>query len=112
MPAVGAFRRSASSQLGISTRDVAVLKNQIDLPVGDGTVVWQVAAGGPAATPVSAALLRPKMGMSKLETLCRYRSEKVDNADDLYRILDKHQFGDTIQLQIIRNVAEPAFLYA
>ena len=28
---------------------------------------------------------------------------KVGNADDLFRILDKHQVGDTVQLGIVRN---------
>ena len=28
---------------------------------------------------------------------------KVANNDDLYRILDKHQVGDTVQVQIMRN---------
>jgi S1-C subfamily serine protease len=29
--------------------------------------------------------------------------EKIANTDDLYRLLDKHQVGDTVQLQILRN---------
>jgi S1-C subfamily serine protease len=29
--------------------------------------------------------------------------EKIGDSDDLYRKLDKHQIGDTIQVQIFRN---------
>src|SRR4029078_10638939 len=37
-------------KLGISTRDVASLRNQIDLPVDDVVLIYQVARGGGAAT--------------------------------------------------------------
>ena len=36
-------------RLGITNRDVAVLANQIDLPVSDGVVIWEVAEGSAAA---------------------------------------------------------------
>ena len=91
-------------KLGISTRDVAVLKNQIDLPVGDGAVVWQVAPGGPAANAGLRGLTQTENGDVEIgDIIVGIDSEKVGNADDLYHILDKHQFGDTIQLQIVRN---------
>jgi S1-C subfamily serine protease len=91
-------------KLAISTRDVAVLKNQIDLPVGEGVVVWQVAPGGPAANAGLRGLTQTENGDVEIgDIIVGIDSEKVDNADDLYHILDKHQFGDTIQLQIVRN---------
>jgi S1-C subfamily serine protease len=91
-------------KLGISTRDVMVLKNQIDLPVGDGAVVWQVAPGGPAANAGLRGLTQTENGDVEIgDIIVGIDSEKVDNADDLYHILDKHQFGDNIQLQIVRN---------
>ena len=36
-------------KLGISSRDVELLKRQIDLPVAEGVLIWQVAPGGAAA---------------------------------------------------------------
>ena len=30
-------------------------------------------------------------------------NEKVGNSDDLFRVLDKHQIGDTVQVQIWRD---------
>src|SRR6266496_3430762 len=42
----GEVRRA---KLGITTRNVEALKNQIDLPVQDGVLIWQVAPGSAAA---------------------------------------------------------------
>ena len=33
----------------------------------------------------------------------RQLSEKVGNTDDLSRIIDKHQVGDTISVEVMRN---------
>jgi S1-C subfamily serine protease len=30
-------------------------------------------------------------------------NDKVANSDDLFRVLDKHQIGETVQVQIWRN---------
>jgi S1-C subfamily serine protease len=30
-------------------------------------------------------------------------NEKVGNSDDLFRVLDKHQIGETVQVQIWRD---------
>jgi serine protease Do len=30
-------------------------------------------------------------------------NDKVANSDDLFRVLDKHQIGDTVQVQIYRD---------
>jgi len=30
-------------------------------------------------------------------------SDKVSNTDDLYKVLDKHQIGDTVQVHIWRD---------
>jgi S1-C subfamily serine protease len=30
-------------------------------------------------------------------------NDKVGNSDDLFRVLDKHQIGETVQVQIWRN---------
>ena len=43
----GEVRRA---KLGISTRNVEALKNQVELPVSDGVLIWQVAPGGGAAS--------------------------------------------------------------
>jgi S1-C subfamily serine protease len=91
-------------KLGISSRDVEVLKRQIDLPVAQGVVIWQVAPGDAAANAGLRGLTQTENGDVELgDIIIGIDNEKVANNDDLYRILDKHQVGDTVQVQIMRN---------
>jgi S1-C subfamily serine protease len=91
-------------KLGISSRDVEVLKNQIELPVSEGVVVWQVAPGGAAANAGLRGLTQTENGDVEIgDIIVGIDGEKVASNDDLYRILDKHQVGDVVQVQIVRN---------
>ena len=91
-------------KLGISSRDVEVLKNQIELPVAQGVVIWQVAPGEAAANAGLRGLTQTENGDVEIgDIIVGIDSDKVANNDDLYRILDKHQVGDTVQVQIMRN---------
>jgi S1-C subfamily serine protease len=91
-------------KLGINSRDVEMLKSQIDLPVSDGVLIWQVAPGGAAANAGLRGLTQTENGDVEIgDIIVGINSEKIENADDLYRILDKHQVGDTVQVQVFRN---------
>jgi len=91
-------------KLGIGTRDVEVLKNQIQLPVSEGVVIWQVAPGGSAANAGLRGLTQTENGDVEIgDIIVGIDNEKVTNTDDLYRILDKHAIGDSVQVQIVRN---------
>lgn len=91
-------------KLGITTRDVELLKNQIDLPVSEGVVIWQVASGDAAATAGLRGLTQTENGDVELgDIIVGIDNEKVGNSDDLYKLLDKHQVGDTVQVQVFRN---------
>lgn len=91
-------------KLGISSRDVEVLKNQIELPVAQGVVIWQVAPGEAAANAGLRGLTQTENGDVEIgDIIVGIDGDKVANNDDLYKILDKHQVGDTIQVQIFRN---------
>jgi S1-C subfamily serine protease len=91
-------------KLGVSTRDVEILKNQIELPVSEGVVIWQVAPGEAAANAGLRGLTQTENGDVEIgDVIVGMDNEKIDNTDDLYRLLDKHQVGDTVQLQIVRN---------
>ncbi len=91
-------------KLGINTRDVSTLRNQIDLPVEDGVLIYQVARGGGAAAAGLRGVQQTEMGDVELgDIIVGINNEKVSNADDLFRILDKHQIGETVQVQIWRN---------
>lgn len=91
-------------KLGISTRDVEALKNQVELPVSEGVLIWQVAPGGAAANAGLRGLTQTENGDVEIgDIIVGIDSEKIANTDDLYRTLDKHKVGDVVQVQIIRN---------
>jgi putative serine protease PepD len=91
-------------KLGISTRDVSSLRNQIDLPVEDGVLIYQVARGGGAATAGLRGVQQTETGDVELgDIIVSIDNDKVGNSDDLFRVLDRHQIGDTVQVQIWRD---------
>ena len=91
-------------KLGIGTRDVQPLKGQLDLPVSDGVIIIQVAPGEAAANAGLRGVTQTENGDFAIgDIVLGMDNEKIANTDDLYRLLDKHQVGDTVQLQILRN---------
>jgi S1-C subfamily serine protease len=91
-------------KLGITTRDVETLKNQVELPVSNGVLIWQVAAGGPAANAGLRGLTQTENGDVEIgDVIVGIDNEKVENTDGLYRILNKHAMGEQVQVQIVRN---------
>jgi S1-C subfamily serine protease len=91
-------------KLGITTRDVETLKNQVELPVSDGVLIWQVAPGGPAANAGLRGLTQTENGDVEIgDVIVGIDNEKVENTDGLYRILNKHALGEQVQVQIVRN---------
>jgi S1-C subfamily serine protease len=83
---------------------VALLKNQVELPVSEGVMIWQVAPGGSAANAGLRGVTPTENGDLELgDIIVGADGEKIGDSDDLYRMLDKHQIGDTIQVQIFRN---------
>jgi len=91
-------------KLGISTRDVESLKSQVNLPVSEGVLIWQLAPGGGAANAGLRGLTQTENGDVELgDIIVGISGEKVANSDDLYHVLDKHQVGETVQVEIVRN---------
>jgi putative serine protease PepD len=91
-------------KLGITSRDVAQLRDRIELPVAEGVLIWQVAPSGAAASAGLRGVTPTENGDLELgDIIVGMDGEKLDNADDLYRLLDKHQIGDVAQVQIFRN---------
>ncbi len=91
-------------KLGIGTRNVEALKNQLDLPIADGVIILQVAPGEAAANAGLRGVTQTENGDFEIgDIIVGIDNEKVANDDDLYRTLDKHQVGDTIQVQVFRN---------
>src|SRR3989441_7968547 len=97
----GSVRRP---KLGISTRDVEALGDQVDLPVRDGAMIWQIARGGAAASAGLRGVTQDENGDIALgDIIVSLDGEKVGNSDDLYRLLEKHQVGQTVRVEIVRN---------
>jgi S1-C subfamily serine protease len=97
----GAVRRP---KLGISTRNVSDFRNQVDLPVEDGVLIIQVQRGGGAAAAGLRGMQQTEMGDFELgDIIVGINNDKVGNSDDLFRVLDKYQIGDTVQVHVWRN---------
>jgi putative serine protease PepD len=91
-------------KLGITTRNVEALKNQVELPVSDGVLIWQVASGGAAASAGLRGLTQTENGDVELgDIIVAVNKEKVTNSDDLFRVLDKQQVGAVVPVDIVRN---------
>ncbi len=88
-------------KLGIGGRDVNTLRG---MPVEEGILIIQVMPGGAAA----AAGLRPTTqteegDIALGDIILSIDGEKVRNNDDLYHILDKHQIGDVVKVEVMRG---------
>jgi S1-C subfamily serine protease len=104
VPQLVSFGTVRRPRLGITTRDVAALKNQVEMPVSDGVLIWEVAPGGAAANAGLQGLTQTENGDVELgDIIVGIDGEKVGNADDLSRILDKHQVGETVRVEVMRN---------
>src|SRR5688500_8998816 len=91
-------------KLGINSRDVEAFRNQVDLPVSDGVLIIQVARGGGAANAGLRGIQQTEMGDIEMgDIIVGINEDKVGNSDDLFRVLDKHQIGETVQVHIWRN---------
>src|SRR6266699_1140854 len=79
-------------RLGITSRDVESIKNQVELPVSDGVLIWNVLQGGAAASAGLRGLTQTEEGNIELgDIIVGIDGEKIGSTDDLSRILDKHQ---------------------
>ena len=105
VPQLLRFGEVRRPKLGIGPRDVDErLRSQIDLPVSEGILVVQVQPGGPAANAGLRGLTQTENGDWELgDIIVGLDNDKIAKTDDLYKLLDKHQFGDTVQLQIVRD---------
>src|SRR6185503_9642314 len=90
--------------LSITMKDVDDLGRQAQLPVADGVLIWSVRAGGAGANAGLRGLARTDDGDVELgDIIVGIDGQKVTNTDDIYSILDKHQIGDTVNVEVIRR---------
>jgi len=86
-------------KLGASLPSVADLRGRVSLPVADGLVVAQVQPGGSAEQ----AGLRGVTNTGVGDILISAEGQKFTSLDDLYRLLDRKQIGETVNFEVYRN---------
>src|SRR5882724_9649428 len=91
-------------KLGIDPRNVEALSGQVRLPVSYGVLILAVQAGGAAANAGLRGVVQTENGDVELgDIIIAINGEKVSNNDDLYKILHKHQVGETVSVEVMRN---------
>ena len=99
--------RSGSIQrpkLGIQPRNVESLSSQVQLPVSYGVLILNVQPGGPAANAGLRGMVQTDEGDLELgDIITGVGGERVGNNDDLYKVLNKHQIGETVNVEIYRG---------
>jgi S1-C subfamily serine protease len=88
--------------LSVTMKDVADL-GRAQLPVSDGVLIWSVRQGGAGANAGLRGLSQTEEGVELGDIIVGIDGEKVADTDDVYRILDKHQIGDTVNVEVIRR---------
>jgi len=91
-------------KLGITSRAVESLGNQVRLPVSEGVIVLNVQPGSGAANAGIRGLVQTEDGDVEIgDIIVAIDGQKISSTDDLYRVLDKHQIGDTVNVEVVRN---------
>ena len=88
-------------KLGATLPSVSDLREQgYRMPVESGLLVYNVAPGTPAA---SAGLRGLGSDGTINDIIVSADGQPMKNLDDLYRLLDKKQFGETVNLEVFRD---------
>ncbi len=105
VPQLLQFGEVKRPKLGVNTRDVsALVNNGARLPVDSGLLVINVQPGGPGDKAGLKGLSQNSNRDVLLgDIITAVDGERVKNQDDLFRLLDKKQIGDTIQLEVYRD---------
>jgi len=90
--------------LAVTMRNVSDLGKQAELPVSDGVLIWTVRAGGAGANAGLRGLSRTADGDVAIgDIIVAIDGQKTSTDDDVYRVLDKHQIGETVNVEVFRD---------
>jgi putative serine protease PepD len=79
-------------------------RTEVRLPVNDGVLIYQMDPNGPAAAAGMRGTRQTADGGITLgDIITSIESEPVSNSDDLFRLLDKHQVGDVVKVEVARD---------
>lgn len=101
VPQLIQFGEVRRPKLGATLPSVSELRDQgYRLPVEKGLLVYQVAPNSPA----SAAGLRGITNEGTIgDIIISADGQPMNSLDDLFRLLDKKQFGESVQLEVYRD---------
>jgi S1-C subfamily serine protease len=100
--------RVVRPKLGVYARAVTDLRG-IRLPVNEGLLVLQLDANGSAAAAGLRGLSETAEGELVVgDIITSIDGEKVESQNDLYKILDRHQFNDVVQVELVRGNGQRA----
>jgi len=105
VPQLIQFGEVRRPKLGATLYKVEQLVEQgIKMPVGKGLLIRSVANGGSAAGAGLRGLSQDANGEVVMgDIITSIDGAAVTDLDDLYKLLDKKQIGDTVQVEIFRN---------
>ncbi len=104
VPQLIQFGEVRRPKLGIFPYSVRGLSGQIHLPVNEGVLIYQTTPGGPAELAGLRGTRSNDQGDLILgDIIVAIDGQKVSNTDDLFRILDGHQVGDVIKVEVVRE---------
>ncbi len=105
VPQLIQFGEVRRPKLGATLYKVEQLTEQgIKMPVAKGLLVRSISQGGSAAVAGLRGLTQDNNGELVLgDIITSIDGSAVADLDDLYKLLDKKQIGDTVQVEIFRN---------
>jgi len=91
-------------RLGVTTRSIASLQGQVDTPVENGAIIVSVAPNSAAALAGLRGITETANGGVSLgDIITAIDGAAVTGGDDLTKILDRKNIGDTVNIQIVRD---------
>ena len=100
--------RVVRPKLGVYPRAVSDLRG-VRLPAQSGLLILELDPNGSAAAAGLRGLSESPDGDLIIgDIITAIDGEKVESQNDLYRIMDKHQFNDVVQVEVVRGDGQRA----